>query len=53
MLICKCHAGHMEDKEIMIPITKSINPSMELHNKKDLIESFIDSLTLASNVDGN
>ncbi len=53
MLIRKYHADHMRDKEILITIRKSIDSSMELRNKKDLIESFIDSLTPQSDVDSD
>ncbi len=51
MLIKKYHAGHMEDKEIKVNILKSVDASIELRSKKDLIENFIDSLTPTSNVD--
>ena len=50
-LIAKYHAGHLQDKEIAVKITKSIDSSIELRNKKDLIERFIASLTPASKVD--
>lgn len=51
MLIKKYHEGHMEDKEIKVSILKSVDASIELRSKKDLIENFIDSLTPSSNVD--
>lgn len=51
MLIKKYHEGHMKDKEIEIKIRKSIDSSMELRNKKELILQFIDSLTPASDID--
>lgn len=51
MLIRKYHDGHLRDKEIAITIRKSIDSSVELRNKKDLIENFIASLTPSSNVD--
>jgi type I restriction enzyme R subunit len=44
-LITKYHEGHLRDKEIIISISKAINSSMELRNKKDLIEKFIQTLT--------
>ena len=50
-LIKKYHAGHLQDKEIVININKAIDSSVELRNKKDLIERFIDSLTPSSNID--
>lgn len=51
MLIKKYHEGHMEDKEIKVSILKSVDASIELRSKKDLIENFIDSLTPSSNID--
>lgn len=50
-LIKKYHEGHLKDKEIVISIRKAIDSSIELRNKKDLIEQFILSLTPSSNVD--
>ncbi|MFN6377981.1 MAG: type I restriction endonuclease subunit R [Flavobacteriales bacterium] len=49
-LIRKYHEGHLMDKEIVISINKAIDSSVELRNKKDLIEKFIQSLTPSSNV---
>lgn len=53
MLIRKYHDGHLKDKEIVVAIQKSIDSSLELRNKKDLIESFLDSLTPAGNIDND
>jgi type I restriction enzyme, R subunit len=50
-LIRKYHKGHLADKEIVISIRKAIDSSVELRNKKDLIEKFIESLTPTSRVD--
>jgi type I restriction enzyme R subunit len=50
-LIRKYHEGHLLDKEIVVNIRKAIDSSLELRNKKDLIEQFIDSLTPTANVD--
>jgi len=50
-LIRKYHAGHLKDKEIVISIGKAIDSSVELRNKKELIEQFIESLTPTTNVD--
>lgn len=44
-LIKKYHEGHLKDKEIVISIRKAIDSSVELRNKKELIEQFINSLT--------
>jgi len=49
-LIRKYHEGHLKDKEIVISINKAIDSSLELRNKKDLIDKFIDSLTPTANV---
>ena len=50
-LIKKYHAGHLQDKEIVISISKAIDSSVELRDKKELIEQFIESLTPSTNVD--
>jgi type I restriction enzyme R subunit len=50
-LIRKYHLGHLKDKEIVISIAKAIDSSVELRNKKELIDQFIDSLTPSTNVD--
>lgn len=44
-LIRKYHESHLKDKEIIISINKAIDSSIELRNKKDLIQQFILSLT--------
>ena len=50
-LIRKYHQGHLKDKEIIISIGKAIGSSVELRNKKELIDQFIESLTPTTNVD--
>jgi len=50
-LIRKYHNEHLQDKEIVITIGKAIDSSIELRNKKDLIEQFIASLTPTTQVD--
>lgn len=50
-LIRKYHESHLKDKEIAISITKAIDSSIQLRNKKDLIEQFIESLSPSSSVD--
>ncbi len=50
-LIKKYHESHLTDKEIVVSITKAINSSIELRNKKELIEQFVDSLTPSTQVD--
>lgn len=50
-LIKKYHLSNTEDKEILSDINKAINSSLELRNKKDLIDQFIENLDAASSVD--
>ncbi len=50
-LIKKYHASHLKDKEIVVSINKAIDSSVDLRNKKELIERFILSLTPSSDVD--
>ena len=42
-LIIKYHEDNVKNKEILIDIKKAVNSSIELRNKRDLIEQFIDS----------
>jgi len=49
-LIRKYHESHLKDKEIIISINKAIDSSVELRNKKDLIQKFIQSLTPGAKV---
>ena len=51
MLIRMYHDSNMQDKEILVKIQKTIDASLELRNKKDLIENFIASLTPTSSID--
>ena len=50
-LIKKYHEGHLKDMEIVVSISKAIDSSVELRNKKELIDQFICSLTPSTNVD--
>jgi type I restriction enzyme R subunit len=50
-LVKKYHEGHLKDKEIVVNINKTIDASVDLRNKKDLIIQFIESLTPSSHVD--
>jgi type I restriction enzyme R subunit len=50
-LIRKYHESHLEDKEIIVSIGKAIDSSVELRNKKELIEQFIASLSPATQID--
>ena len=51
LLIRKYRDGQMQDKEIVISIAKAIDSSLELRNKKDLIEAFLASLTPNGDID--
>jgi type I restriction enzyme R subunit len=50
-LIRKYHESHLKDKEILISINKAVDSSVELRNKKELIEQFIESLNIDSSID--
>ncbi len=52
-LIKKYHEGNSKDSEILININKAIDSSVELRNKKDLIEKFIQSLSPSASVTNN
>jgi len=52
-LIKKYHLDNMKDKEILADINRAIESSVELRNKKDLIQQFIQSLDISSSVDGD
>ena len=49
--IRKYHDQHINDKEILADINRSIESSFELRNKKDLIEQFIQNLDSSMQVD--
>jgi len=50
-LIKKYHQDHNKNRELLIDINKAIDSSVELRNKKDLINQFISSLDIQSVVD--
>lgn len=50
-LIKKYHEDHIQNREILLDINKAIDSSVELRNKKDLINQFITSLDVHSVVD--
>jgi len=50
-LIKKYHEDHTNNKELLLDINKAIDSSVELRNKKDLINQFIASLDIHSVVD--
>jgi len=50
-LIRKYHEDHIKNRELLVDINKAIDSSVELRNKKDLINAFITSLDVHSVVD--
>lgn len=50
-LIKKYHEDHTKNREVLVDINKAIDSSVELRNKKDLINQFIASLDVHSVVD--
>ncbi|MGN0655107.1 MAG: type I restriction endonuclease subunit R [Oscillospiraceae bacterium] len=51
MLVAKYHESNCKDKTILASIDKAIKSSLELRSKKELIEKFIDTITVKTNVD--
>lgn len=49
-LVTKYHDGHMEDKAILADIDRTIMSSPDLRSKKDLIDSFVESLSSGADV---
>lgn len=47
------HLGDGVDKEIRVQIDRAIDASLTLRSKKDLLEEFIDGLTVSADVDEN
>ncbi|OQB93201.1 MAG: Type I restriction enzyme EcoR124II R protein [Parcubacteria group bacterium ADurb.Bin115] len=52
-MIKKYHEDHIKNREILIDINRAIDASVELRNKKDLINQFISSLDINSVVDAD
>lgn len=50
-LVKKYHEDHTKNRELLADINKAIDSSVELRNKKDLINQFISSLDVHSVVD--
>ena len=49
-LVAKYQESHMKDKEILVNIDKAMSANLELRSKKELIEQFIKTLNLNSDV---
>ena len=50
MLVAKYHASNCQDKEIIGSIDKAIRSSLELRSKKELIEAFIETINVTTDV---
>lgn len=50
MLVAKYYQSNCKDKSILTTIDKSINSSMQLRSKKELIENFIESINVETDV---
>ncbi|WP_129671894.1 type I restriction endonuclease subunit R [Candidatus Chloroploca sp. Khr17] len=50
-LVKKYHEGHIKDRELLLDINKAIDSSVELRNKRELINQFITSLDIHSVVE--
>jgi type I restriction enzyme R subunit len=50
-LIKKYHEDHTKNRELLVDINKAIESSVELRNKKELIDQFISSLDIHSVID--
>jgi type I restriction enzyme, R subunit len=51
VLIKKYHEDHTKNRDLLVDINKAIDSSIELRNKKDLINQFISSLDIHSVID--
>lgn len=52
-MIKQYHEGHTKNRELLVDINKAIDSSVELRNKKDLINQFITSLDINSVIDSD
>ena len=50
MLVAKYHKSNCEDKEILVTINKAIKSSLNLRNKKELIEKFIEKINTETDI---
>lgn len=49
-LVVKYYGNNCKDKEILVAIDKAIKSSLQLRSKKELIEEFIDSINVSTNI---
>ncbi len=50
MLVVKYHAGNCKDKEVLVAIDKAIRSSLQLRSKRKLIENFIATINVETDV---
>ncbi len=53
MLVAKYHASNCEDKEVLIAIDRAIKSSIELRSKKELIDGFISTINVKTDVNSD
>lgn len=53
MLVAKYHASNCEDKEVLIAIDRAIKSSIELRSKKELIDGFIATINVKTDVNND
>lgn len=53
MLVAKYHDSNCKDKEILGAIDKAIRSSLQLRSKKELIENFIATINISSDVNAD
>ena len=53
MLVQKYHDENCKDKEILVAIDKAIRSSLQLRSKKELIERFIETININSDVNAD
>ncbi|QSX08071.1 type I restriction endonuclease subunit R [Alkalibacter rhizosphaerae] len=51
MLVAKFHETNCQDKSILVTIDKAIGSSMQLRSKKELIEHFIEKVSITAEVE--
>ena len=53
MLVKKYHDSNCKDKEVLVAIDKAINSSLQLRSKKELIENFIATINIQTDVNAD
>lgn len=52
-LVTEYHSKNCQDKEVLVSIHKAIDSSIALRSKKDLIETFIEQMTVKTDVEND